>query len=427
MTACASPKVRGWCPGALQPMQSGDGLLVRIRPKYANLTIDQLRAIALAAQQLGSGLIDLTRRGNIQIRGVKDNAFHGLCAALDSADLLDDSVAAEQRCNLIISPLAGHDPRELIDVRPIADQLSRHMERDACFSELPTKFGVVLDGGGAITLDDVDADVRLKAIGSKTIALGIAADDGVSWLGSMTADGAGELTAIFLRAFLSLDGPKRLSQLSIDQRRQLHEAMQSHLKPLGKIGHRQSHCPRQGPLAHEGNIFAVGAAAPLGRIESDQLLKLCDDLLPVQVRHIRISPWRTIYLPVRDPAYAREVLSLLRTLRLIIDPNDPILRIDACPGAPHCASTKLDTRTDAQRIAEKLSRENRSLSIHVSGCAKGCARSAQADIVLVGNDDHYGVVRNGCAGDAPVSVIAAHEVDDAIDTECPSNSELCHA
>ena len=27
------PAVRGWCPGALRPMESGDGLIVRLRPR----------------------------------------------------------------------------------------------------------------------------------------------------------------------------------------------------------------------------------------------------------------------------------------------------------------------------------------------------------------------------------------------------------
>ncbi len=33
-------EIKGWCPGALRPMQSGDGLVVRIRPRlttFANM------------------------------------------------------------------------------------------------------------------------------------------------------------------------------------------------------------------------------------------------------------------------------------------------------------------------------------------------------------------------------------------------------
>jgi len=38
-------------------------------------------------------------------------------------------------------------------------------------------------------------------------------------------------------------------------------------------------------------------------------------------------------------------------------------------------------------------------TVHVSGCAKGCAKSGPADFVLVGSEGRYGIVRNGTARD----------------------------
>jgi len=40
-------------------------------------------------------------------------------------------------------------------------------------------------------------------------------------------------------------------------------------------------------------------------------------------------------------------------------------------------------------------------TVHVSGCAKGCAKSGRADLVLVGSEGRYGIVRNGSAQDQP--------------------------
>ena len=34
----SEPVIRGWCPGALRPMESGDGWVVRIRPIAGGLT-----------------------------------------------------------------------------------------------------------------------------------------------------------------------------------------------------------------------------------------------------------------------------------------------------------------------------------------------------------------------------------------------------
>ena len=43
-------QVQGWCPGALRPMQSGDGLVVRVRPQAGRLTAAQAAGIANAAR-----------------------------------------------------------------------------------------------------------------------------------------------------------------------------------------------------------------------------------------------------------------------------------------------------------------------------------------------------------------------------------------
>ena len=51
MKSSAAFEVKGWCPGALRPMQSGDGLVVRIRPRSGTFNPRQLRALADAARR----------------------------------------------------------------------------------------------------------------------------------------------------------------------------------------------------------------------------------------------------------------------------------------------------------------------------------------------------------------------------------------
>ena len=70
MSAAASIEVKGWCPGALRPMQSGDGLIVRVRPCCGAFSLEQARGLADLARRLGNGHIDLTRRANLQLRGL---------------------------------------------------------------------------------------------------------------------------------------------------------------------------------------------------------------------------------------------------------------------------------------------------------------------------------------------------------------------
>ena len=61
------PIAKGWCPSALRPMQSGDGLLVRVKPKYGMLNSKQLLVLADCSDKFGNGLLDITSRTNVQI------------------------------------------------------------------------------------------------------------------------------------------------------------------------------------------------------------------------------------------------------------------------------------------------------------------------------------------------------------------------
>ena len=59
------------CPGALQVHQAADGALARIRLPGGMIGPAQLEALAHAATRFGSPAMELTSRGNIQIRGIR--------------------------------------------------------------------------------------------------------------------------------------------------------------------------------------------------------------------------------------------------------------------------------------------------------------------------------------------------------------------
>ncbi|MFN7225608.1 MAG: precorrin-3B synthase, partial [Paracoccaceae bacterium] len=63
----SAPAVRGWCPGALRPMLSGDGLVVRVRPPAGALSAAQAAGIAALAARHGNGFVELTNRANLQL------------------------------------------------------------------------------------------------------------------------------------------------------------------------------------------------------------------------------------------------------------------------------------------------------------------------------------------------------------------------
>jgi precorrin-3B synthase len=155
----------------------------------------------------------------------------------------------------------------------------------------------------------------------------------------------------------------------------------------------------------------VGIAAPFGRLEAHQLRGLVDIVLEGGATDIRLSPWRALYAEARNGTAARAVVEAAGGLGLVVDSEDPMLGIEACPGAPACRSSSVDTRRTARQLAARGFKG----SIHVSGCVKGCARSVPADLVLVGEQGRYHVIHNATARDAAERTIRPDELESLFD------------
>ena len=101
---------KGWCPSLMMPMASGDGLLVRVKPPAGRLTASKAEAVAEAARLHGNGFIDLTNRGNLQIRGLSDTSVEGFAEAILELGLAVPDPAAEAVRTVLVDPLGPDDP-----------------------------------------------------------------------------------------------------------------------------------------------------------------------------------------------------------------------------------------------------------------------------------------------------------------------------
>src|SRR5690606_21380903 len=95
----------------------------------------------------------------------------------------------------------------------------------------------------------------------------------------------------------------------------------------------------------------------------------------------------------------------------IIHAQDPRRRISACIGSLGCASGHIPARSIAERLAPLLDEHTH---LHISGCAKGCAHPRRAALTLVGRPDGYGLVIDGTAGDTPITLLRADQLESAI-------------
>ena len=112
----AIPPRRGVCPGLSQPLSTGDGLLVRITPA-GTIALDAFAALCAAARAHGNGIIEVTARGSIQVRGLSTQSAPRFADAIAALGIAADSVP------IVCNPLAGLDAAESFDPSAFAAAL----------------------------------------------------------------------------------------------------------------------------------------------------------------------------------------------------------------------------------------------------------------------------------------------------------------
>jgi precorrin-3B synthase len=398
-----APRRKGWCPGALRPMETGDGLIARVRAPRGRLTLDQAAAVAQCAIACGAGLIGLSARGNLHLRGLSERTLPDLHARLGDAGLIDANPEIERLRNIVVSPLDDIDPEALLDLGPSAAALEARLAMDEDLRRLPAKFSFVLDARGRLPLADVDADIRFEAASSGALAVFLAGEDA---LGAECAPaGAGEAASRVGRAFVRYAGsgegaPRRMRTLV-----QLMGAM-AVFAEAGLEAAPRARSQRRASLgdllgAHEfGEEVVVGAAAPFGEIKADCFKALIASARANGAGGLRLTPWRAFLIAGLDRRSAEAMVSSIARLGFIARADEPRLRVAACPGGPACMHGHRPVREDAARFAPLLPK-GEGVVLHVSGCAKGCARPVETAATLTATETGYDLVLAGKAGDPP--------------------------
>lgn len=398
---------KGWCPGALRPMRSGDGLLVRVRPQAGVFSLAAFRAIGAAAARFGSGEIDLTNRGNLQIRGVTDGGFEPALEELAQAGLLDSSADAEAVRNVVVDPLSGLDPARA-DVRDLAAAMEDALRLDARLWALPGKFGFSFSGDASPWIGRRAADIMISANGDRFY---ISLDGAVEACCEVSREGVVDAVRHLALAFVELkendasfrrmrDGVGRLRAATIFAMAGLKMAMCRACR--GELS------DPVGLLMRDERAFAAGIGMPFGRITAGQLDMLCDAAAVAGATEIRTGPERVLIFPITDAASGTALLRDAEAAGMIARGGDIRLAMDVCPGAPACRNARTYTRRDAQRFAEAFTASLGNCSLHISGCEKGCAHRGSASFTLVGRDGRYDVIKNG-----PADSTNIHESIDA--------------
>lgn len=370
------------------------------------LTGPQWQALIAAAQDLGNGQLELTSRGNLQLRGLGIGDEMSLATRLQNAGLLP-SPAHERVRNLLASPLTGRDGAGQLDVRPLIVEFDRALCARPALGELSGRFLFALDDGRGDVLA-AEPDIAVTATSPHTMQLLLA---GQPVAAQCRAEAAVELMLAAAEAFLAerraqggtawrlaelTDGPARVTaRLGIagptgSARGPAH---QPELDSSPESGHggapdrglafRSGSAPAPGrPIRQRDGACALVVGIGLGGLTADQAKVF---LRPQLI----LTPWRSIVLPDLDPHDATELLAVCAGLAMITGESDPLGDVTACTGRPGCASALADVRADAIAAHRAVATAGLppATGVHWSGCARRCGRPAGTltDLIATGS------------------------------------------
>ena len=341
--ALTVPQRRGACPGLSAPMATGDGLLVRLLP-IGTVTLDALAVLCAAARQYGNGVIEITSRGSIQIRGLSTTTAPRFAAAVAAL-----GIAAEDGIPVLTNPLAGLDAEDIIDASVLAADLRRALAQRALASRLSAKVSVAIDGGGALSLDGITADVRLRAEAVEGVAalyVGVGGDGRNATRLGCVADRDGVEVATRLLDVLAQRG--RVARMrdvaAADGIAVLHSAVADLIIHDGPARSESQFSDTIGLHPLRDGTFAYGVGLAFGHADATSLQRLTEAAEAAGARGMRAAPGRALMVVGLTRQTASSFAAAAEALGFIVRADDPRRHVIACAGAPICASADIAAR-----------------------------------------------------------------------------------
>jgi precorrin-3B synthase len=363
-------------------MLTGDGYLSRVA-FIESLTPQSIMQLCEAARRHGIGLLDITARGSLQFRGLSTAS-----ACLLESDVSALSLPLREGLAVEASPLGGLDMSQIADPKPIASRIRQQASALNLVDRLAPKMSVVVDGGGQLRMDGLLADIRLKAAqhqgntvwhlflgGTEDGALHagfVAPEDAdhvviqiLSWLADKRSSVRGR--DLDLSTIAQICG-QHLSQGAIDT------SAPASTSPYGLI-----------PLGH--GRFAASIAPAFGQVRASALIALCHEAGAFGIASVSFAPSHSL-LFFGSQAACEALLRQAQVSGFIIAAADPRSSIAVCPGAPACGSALLPAHELADFAAKECADVlDGSFTLHISGCAKGCAHPTPSLIGLSGRPE----------------------------------------
>jgi precorrin-3B synthase len=384
-------------------MTTGDGLLVRLTPTGTTMPCEAFAALCTAARRYGNGIIEITSRGSVQIRGLTEDSVKQFAAAVAGIDL-----AFGEGPPISSDPLAGLDLQETVDAGTIAADLRRAIAEAPFAADVGPKVSVAIDGGGTLHLDALAADVRMRAQASGAHLHVAVGGDGetATPIGAVGGEHVVEAAMRMLRV-IAAGGPAARARdvVATNGAAAFSRVIADILVDLPPPPRRPAADPLRTHALRDGRL-AMGLGLAFGHAHATTLEELTHAASDLGATGLRTAPGRALLIVGVTEDSAQRLADIAQRLGFIVRADDARRQIVACAGAPICAAAEISTRAIAPSLAPNAAIAGADAPmVHLSGCAKGCACPRSTALTVVGIEGRCGVVVNGSARDEPLVML----------------------
>jgi len=382
--------------------------MMRIRMPNGFARAEQLRAIGELSRRLGNGVVDITTRQQIELRGFTLESVPEIWERLRGVDLRSLQTGIDNVRNINGCPLAGLNPHELLDASPVVQDLDRIIvgrDGNPEFTNLPRKFNITVTGCLDNCTHAESQDIALvPAKKAGRVGFNVLVGGKMGSGGFTVASPLNVFVEAFQAAAVVVElvkiyrdcGPREarskcrfaflieewgLSRL----RAELIERLGHELAFQGRDMRSSAHTDHLGVTRQKEEGFrSVGLCIPMGRVNPEHLDELARLAEIYGIGEIRLTTAQNAIIP-NVPADSVGGLLAEPLLKEFSPRPSPFLRgMVACVGTDYCNLALIETKSRAVELSEaldqKLGASGNPLTIHWSGCPAGCGNHQAADI-----------------------------------------------
>jgi sulfite reductase beta subunit-like hemoprotein len=385
--------------------------MMRIKVPSGILSPAKLRTLGELSVGIGRNFAELATRQSIQLHWIRLDHLPEVFETLDRAGLSVLGGCGDTVRNITGCPVAGIEPGELFDARPVIDEAAGFFYGNREYSDLPRKHKITISTCqhqcnapeincisliGAEYLDGGDRQLgfALKLGGGLSATPRLARDIGVfvpieqtnavlrAILDCWKEDLKYRLSRVKARLKFMVDdhGPEGMRRL-IEAKLGYRLADLSAPTPVGETEHIGIHPQKQEGLAY------VGFPVHMGIVTGEQMLRIAD-LAESYGGDIRTTRQQNFILTGIPIDRVDEIVRKVGDIGFPLDVSRLRATGIGCTGQPLCNFAVAETKTKLNDIILHLEktfgRAADDVHVHVDGCPHACAHHWTGDIGLQG-------------------------------------------